>query len=475
MRRDPEIRPLPLERFEGVVRQEHYDRLVGVAARVRELAAGHVIWNVNSTSRGGGVAEMLQSLVAYVKGAGIDIRWAVMPGTPEFFTVTKRIHNHLHGAPGDGLDLDDGARAVYMGVLARVGEALASEVKPGDIVILHDPQTAGLAGAMKAAGAHAVWRCHVGVDTPNHLVRGAWRFLTPLLEPADAVVFSRAAYVWEGLDPQRVWLVAPSIDAFSSKNLDLSPDQVQAVMSAAGILAGGSGAAPVLTGGDGREVRVIRRATMIETGPATLAERIVAQISRWDRLKDPAGVIRGFADHVHGDAHLIVAGPEVEGVSDDPEGGQVLAEATAIWADLPAARRSRIHLATLPMEDVDENAIMVNALQRSAAVAVQKSLAEGFGLTVAEAMWKARPVVASRVGGIQEQIEDGRSGLLVDDPADLAEFGRLVDALLEAPARAARIGAAARERVRESFLAPRHLIQYGELFEGLLSRGTPGA
>jgi trehalose synthase len=210
---------------------------------------------------------------------------------------------------------------------------------------------------------------------------------------------------------------------------------------------------------------------MVESSQATVGDRLVVQVSRWDGLKDPVGVIRGFADHVapHTDAHLVLAGPAAEAVSDDPEGDQVLRDSLLAWEFLPPPVRDRVHLATLPMKDTEENATLVNALQRKAEVVVQKSLAEGFGLTVAEAMWKGRPVVASRIGGIQDQIEDGRTGLLISDPRDLAEYGAAVRSLLDDPERAARMGAAARERVRDYFLGPRHLMQYGELLERLVS------
>jgi trehalose synthase len=185
-----------------------------------------------------------------------------------------------------------------------------------------------------------------------------------------------------------------------------------------------------------------------------------------------AGVLSGFAGHLSRlpeDVHLMLVGPDVSGVSDDPEGAEVLQECLAIWREQPGEARSRLHLCSLPMDDIDENAHLVNALQRRAAIVVQKSLVEGFGLTVTEPMWKGRPVIASRVGGIQDQIVDGESGLLLDDPADLATFGTRLTELLGDDERAARLGAAARARVRDLFLGDRHLIQYVELFESLLA------
>lgn len=200
---------------------------------------------------------------------------------------------------------------------------------------------------------------------------------------------------------------------------------------------------------------------------------VVLQVSRWDALKDPIGVIRGFAEHVPPDtgAHLVYAAPAVEAVADDPEGARMLRESIATRESLPVEARSRIHLAALPMDDPDENAVIVNALQRHSRVIAQKSLAEGFGLSVAEAMWKARPVVASRTGGIQEQIVDGETAILLDDPHDLAAFGSAIAGLLVDAAAAERMGQRARERVRDRFLSVRSLLDYLALIRNLLVTG----
>lgn len=197
------------------------------------------------------------------------------------------------------------------------------------------------------------------------------------------------------------------------------------------------------------------------------------QVSRWDRLKDMEGVMTAFTEHVvgHTDVHLLLVGPATAGVSDDPEGAEVLAQCQAAWARLPEAMQERVHLVCVPMDDIDENAYIINALQRAATVVLQKSLVEGFGLTVTEAMWKARPVLASDVGGIADQIEDGVSGLLLADPTDLAGCGELITRVLDDPELAARLALAGRARVLELFLGDRHLLQYGELFAHLL--GAP--
>jgi trehalose synthase len=199
------------------------------------------------------------------------------------------------------------------------------------------------------------------------------------------------------------------------------------------------------------------------------------QVSRWDRLKDMAGVMEGFArlSPRRADAHLMLVGPAVAGVTDDPEGAQVFAESLETWRTLPAGVRERVHLASVPMDDPGQNATIVNAVQRHAAVVVQKSLAEGFGLTVTEAMWKGRPVIGSAVGGIRDQIEDGRSGVLVD-PRDTGAFAAALERVLGDERLARRLGAAAHLRVRDQYLGDRHLGQYAELFQTVLSRAPSG-
>ncbi len=281
-------------------------------------------------------------------------------------------------------------------------------------------------------------------------------------------MFSRRRFIWPPL-ADCATVIAPSIDVFSPKNQELDPGAAEAILVRAGLREHAAGAAPRFLREDGTPALVSRHAAIVQERPLRPDERYVTQVSRWDRLKDPNGVIRGFAEHVDGDAHLVYAGPAVDDVADDPEGAEVLQEAKDLWNELPEGARARIHLATLPMEDLDENAAIVNALQRGATVVVQKSLAEGFGLTVAEAMWKGRPVVASRIGGIQDQIEDGESGVLLDDPEDLTAYGQAVSELLEDGERAKGIGEAARERVKDHYLGTESLLHYLKLIEPLLT------
>jgi trehalose synthase len=440
-----------------------------VALRVaRSVFKNRRIWNVNSTATGGGVVELLHALLPYAIGAGVDTRWLVIQAEPEFFQFTKRLHNLLHGQPSGGGEVTEAERALYERALQRNAVELLQEVSPEDIVILHDPQPAGLVPAVRRKGATVVWRCHIGADQPNDVVRGACTFLRPYVEPANAYIFSRAAYRWDVLDPAKTVVIPPGIDAFSLKNQDLDAESVMAILTAGGIVEG----TPPVAGfrrSDGSQGRVVHRARLLHAAPAPSA-RLVVQVSRWDRLKDPAGVLDGFARHIpeQTEAQLVLAGPDPAGVADDPEAAAVFAQVESAWRGLPPATQSLVHLVGLPMEDADENAVIVNALQRRADVAVQKSLAEGFGLTVSEAMWKARPLVASRVGGIQDQVVHGESGLLIDDPRDLEAFASALISLLNDPDRGRRLGEGARRRVARSFLAPRQLLDHFQLLSGLI-------
>lgn len=460
-----DIAPEDPQRFASVLGEEQMTTMRAAIEAARVLLDGRTVWNVNSTAKGGGVAEMLATLLPYACGAGVQTRWMVIGGDDEFFTITKRIHNRLHGAAGDGAGLDDDDRRHYEKVLAGQVAQLKDMMSTGDIAILHDPQTAGMAPLLADAGISVIWRCHVGLDTPNQEARDTWAFLLPYVRRADRCVFSRQAFAWEGLDEERIRVVAPSIDPFSAKNYEMDGASVHAVLVSAGIIDDGDDAAAAYTRFDGGDARIEHRATMVETSRLDADTPLVVQISRWDRLKDPLGVLDGFARGVTGtcDAHLILAGPSVAEVADDPEGKEAYDEVKQAWNALGEEVRARIHLACLPMDDSDENAAMVNALQRRANVVVQKSLAEGFGLTVAEAMWKSRPVVASRIGGIQDQIEDGVSGILLDDPQNRDAFAAAVCSLLLDSERADRMGSEAHARVQREFLGSRHLAQYVEI------------
>jgi trehalose synthase len=457
-----------------LVGERRLDQLLGSTADdLRRVLGDRSVVNINASAAGGGVAEMLGVLLAYARGAGVDARWLVIEGDEAFFAITKRLHNHLYGTPGDGGPLGNAEHDHYREIIQRNEAELAAVVKPGDIVILHDPQPLGMAAALQARGAIVVWRCHVGIDGSNEHTERGWSFLRPyLLHPElAAYVFTRSQFAPRWLPPEGVRTIPPSIDPFSLKNIDIAADHAGAILTAAGLI-GGTVEPVTFLRSDGSPGRIDHGSDVFRTGPPPGPDvPLVVQVSRWDRLKDMAGVLRAFAEFAVADhdAHLVLAGPVVSAVADDPEGAGVLTECVEAWRSLPHAARIRVQLACLPMADGEENAIMVNALQRHAHVVVQKSLAEGFGLTVAEAMFKERPVVASPVGGIVDQINDGKTGILLGDPTDQAAFGQALDRLFTDARLARRLGSAGRQHVIDQFLPDRHLARWSGLLRELLA------
>ena len=461
------VRPLTPTRLESTVGSERTTQFEATAETMRTLLAGRRVLNVNSTATGGGVAELLQTLLAYVCGVGIDARWLVIDGNPDFFAITKRIHNHLYGTLGDGGPLGPSEHQRYEATLAPNTDELLDLIRPGDVVLLHDPQTAGMAVPLQEAGISVVWRCHVGLDTQNDHSLRAWDFLRPYVEAVPAFVFSCQQFAPAWMPRDRLFIIPPSIDPFSAKNEPMSPSDVRQSLQHVGLLDGATGQSPAtFSRRDGSIGRISRPVDLLDTGPPPPADvPLVLQASRWDALKDMPGVMVGFAENLAemGTAHLVLAGPSVAGVADDPEASDVLGECLTIWRTLPDAVRRRVHLACMAMTDCDEAAAVVNAVQRHATVVVQKSLAEGFGLTVAEAMWKARPVVGSAVGGIVDQIIPGETGVLLTDPYDLASFAESVAQLIADPAGTDRMGRNGQNRVLEHFLGDRHLEQWAQV------------
>jgi trehalose synthase len=467
----------PIDPFRELVGNERIESIKRRVETLRPTLGPRAIWNINSTATGGGVAEMLRSLVRYSRGLGVDVRWLVVEGPPQFFSITKRIHNALHDSPGDESPLGPEQHAVYDRVMHDNIATLDAVMRPTDIVICHDPQTAGLVPFLLKMGCLVIWRCHIGHDGRGKEVERGWQFLRSYLENVHVGVFSRSAYAPEWLPQARTIVLPPTIDPFSTKNQELSKESTIAILAQVGLIEPPENldvAASRFTRDDGSVGRVDHEAEVVRAGrPPSSRTPLVVQVSRWDAMKDPIGVLRGFAEIVDpeapGHAELVLAGPPVRSVSDDPEGAQVFQQVQEAFRALPHAARRRAHLALLPMDDGEENGAIVNALQRHAAVVVQKSLVEGFGLTVTEAMWKGRPVVASAVGGIGDQIRDGVDGLLLPDPNDLREFGAVLRRVLGDNELARRLGRAGRERVGAEYLSISSLERWSDLLMQVLA------
>jgi trehalose synthase len=385
-----------VEDYEPLVGAETVDRILKKATRLQDL---HIV-NINSTYYGGGVAELLSSLTLLMNMAGIRTGWRVIQGRPDFFSITKKMHNALQGAD---INLTDLKTQIYEEVAY---ENAARVHLDHDVVIVHDPQPLPLVRHFRKK-APWIWRCHVDLSHPNS---DMWGYLAPMIERYDAVVLSLPEYAQSLTTPQR--FIMPAINPFSSTNKDLSDADVAERLSHYDI-------------------------------PTDLP--LVVQVSRFDKWKDPQGVIDAFKiARKQVDCTLVLVGNVA---TDDPEGQEV-------FASLCGCAEERIRILSV------QDSALVNALQRRATVVLQKSIREGFGLTVTEAMWKGAAVIGGNVGGIKHQIEDGVSGFLVDNVEQAA--ARIVDLLKDSALRQ-RLGRNARESVKRRFLMTRNMEDWLDL------------
>lgn len=398
--------------------------------------ANRTVWMINSTATGGGVAEMMPRLVTLLRELGVDTQWLVMSTQrPGFFELTKSLHNQIHGSGSE--TIADGHRDLYRVVSEECAVELRDVVKPGDVVVAHDPQPAGAVATLAdSTPVHTVWRCHIGLDRETPHTRAAWEFLQPFVSKFDRAVFSARAYVPAFLPDESVSLIHPALDPLAHKNRELHPQKLVGILCNAGLVADGETLTP-------RFEHCVERlqpdgsfgsATLPEP-PALLFRPTVLQISRWDRLKGWFELIDAFVGmkqrlETHRyrlkprDARrlrlirLICAGPEPSAVKDDPDAQRVLEELKKRFSALDPQHQRDVFLLSLPMSSRKQNALIVNALQRSASLVVQNSIEEGFGLTVTEAMWKRTPVLGSTACGVRQQLRDGVDGCLVEDPRD---------------------------------------------------------
>jgi trehalose synthase len=394
-----------------VIRLEDYVPIVGGAEieELRNLAAklsGRSVQMVNSTAVGGGVAEMLNRLVPLMQEVNLGTRWDVMTGGDDFFAVTKAFHNALHGGEYQ-------SRPENFQTFLRYNQLAAERMHfDCDYTVIHDPQPAALILARKEHAGHWFWRCHIDLSHPKPEV---WNFLSPFISQYDGAMFSSPQFTRQLPIPQ--YLFYPSIDPLSEKNQELEPGYVRSILERFHI----DPSRPILT-----------------------------QVSRFDRLKDPAGVLQVYQIvKRYSDCQLVLAGGSA---TDDPEGGEVLNEVQESAGNDPD-----VHILDLP----PWSALEINALQRASTVVLQKSLREGFGLTVAEALWKKKPVVASAVGGIPSQIIHKQTGLLSHSIEGAAYHVRF---LLSNPEFARRLGELGQEHVRENFLITSNVKRYLTLF-----------
>lgn len=409
------------------------DSLADTIAELRETASklapalrGGTVWHINSTARGGGVAELLPAHISLLCQLGIDMRWAVMqPGDPAFFPFTKRLHNLIHADECDLPTEED--RGLFERVSAQQADELEKLIRPSDVVIIHDPQPLAVGSMIRERmGVYVVWRCHIGVDVQNESTSAAWNFLRPYASQYERAVFSIEDYVPDYLR-DRSAIIHPTIDPLSDKNRELSREEVIRILDGTGIVASNEVKSP--------------------------AQRIITQVSRWDQLKGFAPLLEAFCKLNQEHTRLVLAGPDPTSVQDDPEAQLVFKDLTTRYRQLPADVQQKITIVSLPMDSQERNALMVNALQRASDIVVQNSLREGFGLTVSEAMWKSKPILGSaRARGVRLQVRDGLEGRLVDDPEDTDEISRVAAEMLSDEDTLAQMGQRARTRVHDEFL-----------------------
>lgn len=497
--------PGPLQRVEvdGQHSLDDYAAIAHLAAAAAELKAevaaivprlaGRTVWQVNATAQGGGVAEMLPPIVRLLRDLGIQTEWVVIGSSdPAFFALTKRLHNLIHGTGDPVLGAAD--RELFERVSRENAAQLQQLVRPGDVLIVHDPQPLPLAGLLRAhMPLLTIWRCHIGLDAENEATRAAWEFLAPYLDHYDYAVFSAAEYIPKRLAGRAV-VIYPGIDPLAPKNYELSVRETVEVLCNSGLI---PCPGPTLHGPyPALAQRLLPDGSFATANVAEsiglLTRPIVTQISRWDRLKGFAPLLRAFASLKQGTlgedsagdsiqrrrldlVRLVLAGPDPAGVADDPEGLDVLDELRAAYIALHPAIQDEIALLVLPMQSREQNALIVNALQRTSTIVVQNSLREGFGLTVAEAMWKRVPVLSNeRACGPRQQVRDGLDGCLVRDPEDEAELRRVLEAMLaDAPGRR-RWGRSAQRRVHDHFLIFDQLRSWAQLFSTAMTRESSG-
>ena len=437
------------------------------ASRLR----GRTVWMVNSTAKGGGVAEMLPGKVQLLRDLGIRTEWVVIESErPEFFELTKHIHNLVHGSGEPRLG--EAERELFEGVNRANAEWFASVLKPGDVLVVHDPQPLPLGPQLADQLAlRTIWRCHIGLDEENASTRAAWAFLEPYARAYSHAVFSAPEYIPPFL-ADRSTVIHPGVDPLASKNRDMHLHELVRVLANSALT---SPIGPVLRPPFSDLANRLQpggefRPAIWPEEIGLLSRPIVTQVSRWDRLKGFEPLLRAFAQlkqvaRTDGSrfsaqhrrrldiARLVLAGPMASDVADDPEAREVLAELARVWLGLEPFVQSDIAVVTLPMHAPRENALMVNALQRASSMVVQNSLREGFGLTVTEAMWKRIPVLTNtRACGPRQQVRDGIDGRLVADPENVDELAAVLIDMLADPDRVDAWGRAAQRRVHENFL-----------------------
>ncbi len=444
------------------------------------------IWMINSTAQGGGVAEMLPRMLSIMRQIGLNVEWLVMESDETaFFEFTKKVHNLIHGQ-GDP-SVSEQEKKIFHHVSEVNKASLLAQVKDKDIVILHDPQPIGLARILKEnRDVKVIWRCHIGLDVSNEQTEAAWTFLQSYFQYIDHFVFSAPEYIPKGLTGN-VSIIYPGIDPLSHKNRELQTYKLAGIFGNAGLL---DSEHPKVTPDFTHKVQRLQ-----PDGSFALASHgedigllyrpIITQVSRWDKLKGFLPLMKAFvhlkknkdqfcdvqsrAARIVETVRLVLAGPDPDFVSDDPEGKRVLKELSDFYLSLDKSEQQDIAICKLPMESVKENALIVNAIQRASYLVVQNSIREGFGLTATEAMWKQVPVLASNACGLRHQIRNHIDGVLVQDPEDEVAIASHLCDLLGNDTKVENMGFNAQKRVIDHFLIFHQIEAWLKTLHGIIS------
>jgi trehalose synthase len=481
-----------IEVKEGVLLKD-YELYASLAMPLRELYTEasllvpkikeRKIWMINSTAQGGGVAEMMPRMISFLRQLGLNAEWVVASSEQkEFFSLTKKIHNLIHGVPQDRITEEE------IRIYEKENENNALEflqlAKPDDIIVIHDPQPLPMALYLNnKIELHFIWRCHIGLDKHTDITSTAWKFLQHYITQFQTSIFSATEYIPFFLTGNAI-VIPPGIDPLDHKNRDMPLPKLVGVLCNSNLV---SQIHPVLSPPFTDPARKLQydgsfQSPLLPNEIGILFRPLIVQISRWDRLKGFLPLMKGFIElknnkkkYYRNDRHsrkielanLILAGPDPNFVNDDPEGNESLNELIDFYKSIPNEIKKDIAILKLPMTSRKYNELIVNSLQRAASIVVQNSIREGFGLTVTEAMWKAKNVIGSSACGIREQIRDKIDGELINDPLDVLEIADTLNLSLKNEKNGEVHGYNAQKRVIEHFLIFTQVRKWLRLFASL--------
>ncbi|MFW5887669.1 MAG: glycosyltransferase [Bacteriovoracia bacterium] len=455
---------------------ELYAKLEAPVTKLREKAeeyvpklSGHKVWMINSTAQGGGVAEMMPTMISIMRQLNVNVDWVVLETQEnKFFSFTKKMHNLIHGKGDPNITKEE--KEVFEEVNKKNAKEFLNLLRPHDIVVIHDPQPIAMIKYLKNKKPLTfVWRCHIGLDQETDQTKAAWNFLKPYLEQYDHCIFTAPEYIPSYMKDKGS-IIHPSIPPLTHKNVSISMNRIVTILVNSGLAHPHH---PVATPTFEHIVRRVKpngtSGSALEPEDIGLLYRpIITQISRWDHLKGWLPLMRAFAEVKQNidkytsssvthrryleQMRLVLGGPDPAYIADDPEGIEVFDELKEFYASLPESVQRDIAILELPMADAKENAKIVNALQRVSAIIAQNSIQEGFGLTVTEAMFKKVPVLGSRACGIRQQLRDGIDGRFVNNPDDHLEIAKVMNEMIKRPKTCERWGNNGEKRVIDNFL-----------------------